>query len=512
MIKALERKDLDRFRDMVASRFGLDLDDGKLDFVSGVLQRRLDALGALSPAAYLDLLGSSYPPEELSVLAGELTVTETYFFRGAEHCRALAGIALPERVRARTAESRLRLLSLGCSSGEEAYTLAIILREYFPHLDSWDVTIQGVDVNPLMVAKARTGRYTAWALRETPPEIRDKYFRPENGEFLLDERIRSLASFENRNLAAVENGYFPREKEFDIILCRNVLMYLVPAAAQQVIDHIMRALAPEGYLFLGYAETLRGLSHQTRLRHTHDCFYYQKCAPNETTVTARTEECLACPPSTVAATDASWMDDVEKTCRRIDILAQSSSHRIEPARPGLPSATEHQRPSRPAKLDLAFELLRQERFGDAIGLLDGLPEGTADADTELLRAVLLANGGRLEPAENICRKLLGADDLNASAHYLMAFCREHAGDAAAAMEHDRAAIYLDATFAMPHLHLGRLAKQASEWITARRELQCAATLLLREDASRILLFGGGFSREALVAFCRAEFVSSGGVL
>jgi chemotaxis protein methyltransferase CheR len=512
MMKALERKDLDRFRDIVASRFGLDLDDGKLDFVSGVLQRRLGALGGLSPAAYLDLLGSSHQPEELSVLAGELTVTETYFFRGAEHCRALAGIALAERVRARAAERRLRLLSLGCSSGEEAYTLAILLREYFPQLDSWDVTIQGVDVNPLMVAKARTGRYTAWALRETPPEIRDKYFRAESGEFLLDEQIRSLASFENRNLAAVENACLPREKEFDIILCRNVLMYLVPTAAQQVITHIMRALAPEGYLFLGYAETLRGLSHQTHLRHTHDCFYYQKSAAKGTPAAAWTEECLARPPSTVAAIDASWMDDVEKTCRRIDILAQSSSHGIEPARPSSPSATQHPPPNPSAKIDLAFELLRQERFGDAIGLLDGLAEGTADADTQLLRAVLLANGGHLEAAEGICRNLLGADDLNASAHYLMAFCREHAGDAAAAMEHDRAAIYLDATFAMPHLHLGRLAKRASEWITARRELQCAATLLLREDASRILLFGGGFSREALVAFCRAEFVSSGGVL
>ena len=512
MTKALERKDLDRFRDIVASRFGLDLDDGKLDFVSGVLQRRMDALGGLSPAAYLDSLGNSHQSEELRVLAGELTVTETYFFRGSEHCRALAGHVLPERIREKAAERRLRLLSLGCASGEEAYTLAIILREYFPHLDSWDVTIQGIDVNPLMVAKARKGRYTTWALRDTPPEIREKYFRPGRGEFLLDEKIRSLASFEERNLAAIENVWLPCEKEFDIILCRNVLMYLVPSAAQQVIAHIARALAPEGYLFLGYAETLRGLSHQIHLRHTHDCFYYQKCAANEAPAAACTEEFLARPPSTVPATDPSWIDDVQKTCRRIDILAQSSSLRIEPARPSLPSATQDPPPSRPATLDLAFELLRQERFGDAIGLLDGLPETTADADTQLLRAFLLANRGDLEPAEGICRKLLAADDLNASAHYLMAFCREQAGDEAAAMEHDRAAIYLDPNFAMPHLHLGRLAKRASEWITARRELQCAATLLLREDASRILLFGGGFTREALVAFSRAEFVSSGGVL
>ena len=120
------------------------------------------------------------------------------------------------------------------------------------------------------------------------------------------------------------------------------------------------------------------------------------------------------------------------------------------------------------------------------------------------------NCGDLEATEDICRQVLEDDDLNASAHYQLALCRDHAGDAAAAMEHDRAAIYLDATFAMPHLHLGRLARRASDWMTARTELQCAATLLLREDAPRILLFGGGFSREALVAFSRAELLRSGG--
>ncbi|MBZ5617408.1 MAG: methyltransferase domain-containing protein [Acidobacteriia bacterium] len=514
MIGSLERAHLDRFRDIIASRFGLDLGEGKLDFVVGVLERRLEARGNPGPAAYLDLLGRSHQPEEMRALAAELTITETYFLRGAEHFHALAAMALPERIRARAAERRLRLLSAGCASGEEAYSLAIVLREQFPDLASWDVTILGIDVNPLMVAKARKGRYTPWALRETPAEIRDKYFRPDGSDYILDEQIRSMVSIKERNLAGVQNGSFPSEDGFDIILCRNVLMYLVPSAAQQVIARITRALAPDGYLFLGYAETLRGLSQQFHLRHTHDSFYYQKSGAGEALSPRFTEpprpEIL---PSVAPDADLSWVDAVENTCRRIDRLAQSSPCRLEPSGPGLPHATELPAPGRPVGLGLAFELLRQERFREALDLLHGLPpETTADADTQLLRAVLLANGGDLEAAEGICRRLLGADDLNASAHYLMALCREHAGDAAAAMEHDRAAIYLDATFAMPHLHLGRLAKRASDSMTARGELQHAATLLLREDAPRILLFGGGFSRETLVAFSRAEFLSAGGVL
>jgi chemotaxis protein methyltransferase CheR len=160
---------------------------------------------------------------------------------------------------------------------------------------------------------------------------------------------------------------------------------------------------------------------------------------------------------------------------------------------------------------LALELLRQERFQEALRLLHRLPSVvTADAGTQLLRAVLLANGGDLDAAEGICRQLLAVDDLNASAHYLTAFCREHDGDSVSAMEHYRVAVYLDTTFAMPHLQLGRLAKRASDWMTARGELQRAAALLLQEDALRILLFGGGFSRESLVAFTRAELLSVGG--
>jgi chemotaxis protein methyltransferase CheR len=156
-------------------------------------------------------------------------------------------------------------------------------------------------------------------------------------------------------------------------------------------------------------------------------------------------------------------------------------------------------------------MLRQERFADAMGLLQALPvEARTDADAQLLRAVLLTNGGALAEAESVCDQILSKDDLHAGAHYLVALCREHAGDRRAALEHDRAATYLDVTFAMPHLHLGLLARRSSDPAYARTELEHALTLLVREDASRILLFGGGFSREALVELCRAELRTCGG--
>jgi chemotaxis protein methyltransferase CheR len=138
------------------------------------------------------------------------------------------------------------------------------------------------------------------------------------------------------------------------------------------------------------------------------------------------------------------------------------------------------------------------------------PEHAGDRDTQLLRAILLTNSGDIAAAEEICQKLLQSDELNANAHYVTALCREYANDVGAAIEHDRTAIYVDPSFSMAHLHLGLLSKRAGDLGSARRELEQAETLLLREDAARILLLGGGFSREALTEFCHAQLRACGG--
>jgi chemotaxis protein methyltransferase CheR len=162
--------------------------------------------------------------------------------------------------------------------------------------------------------------------------------------------------------------------------------------------------------------------------------------------------------------------------------------------------------------DLAapIDLLRKERFADALHLVENLPpESAADPDVLLLLAVLLVQSGQFARAEHVCRGLLKADDLNAGAHYVLALCREGEGDRRGAAEHDQVAAYLDPAFAMPHLHLGRLMRREGDRKGARGELRLALTLLQREDASRLLLFGGGFSRNALIALCRGELVSCG---
>jgi chemotaxis protein methyltransferase CheR len=152
----------------------------------------------------------------------------------------------------------------------------------------------------------------------------------------------------------------------------------------------------------------------------------------------------------------------------------------------------------------ALDLLSKERFADALDYLRGRPpESELDPDTLLLEAALLAECGQLPAAEIACRRLIATNALNAGAHYLLALCREHAGDRHGAGESDRIAAWLDPAFAMPRLHLGFLAQRAGDSETAQREFGHALILLKREEPSRILLFGGGFNREALIALCES---------
>jgi chemotaxis protein methyltransferase CheR len=163
------------------------------------------------------------------------------------------------------------------------------------------------------------------------------------------------------------------------------------------------------------------------------------------------------------------------------------------------------------QLGRIFDLVERERFEEALARLERLPAAAgAHPDALLLSAVLLTNAGRLADAERACRRLLELDELHAGAHYLTALCREHAGDASGAAEHDRMAVHLDPSFAMPHLHAGLVAKRRGALGTARHELEQALMLLEREDTSRLVLFGGGFSRAALTALCRSELGRLGG--
>jgi chemotaxis protein methyltransferase CheR len=509
MTGTLGLSDVERARSAVARHLGLHFDDTKLSFLEDVLRRRVEASGRDAERYLRSLEAPEAPGGELGALAQELTVAETYFFRHMDQFRAFAERALPDRMCARLPARQLRVLSAGCATGEEAYSLAIMARESLTE-PSWSVAILGVDANPAVLEKAARGRYPAWSLRETPPAARERWFRPEGGDFALDESVRSSVVFQQRNLAEDDAGLW-QPAAYDVVFCRNVLMYMTPQSAQAIVARLALALAPGAFLFLGHAETLRGLSQDFHLCHTHGTFYYQRREPEGRVTVGPPASVAAAPPAArhpppvVAVETGPWLETIQRTSERIEILAGGRS-----TPPAVPGGAGRIRPA--WDLGLAFDLLRGERYAEALALVRARPaESGQDADVLLLQAVLLTHGGQLAEAETACRELLAHDDLNAGAHYVLALCREGASDAWGAIEHNQVAVYLDAGFAMPRLHLGLLARRSGDREAARRELTQALVLLQREDASRLLLFSGGFGREALVALCRAELAACGGM-
>lgn len=510
---SIERADVERFRDIVARRFGLRFDDTRLGQLAEVLRRQLESARGL-PGAYLGRVDSGgLAPSETRALTGELTVSETYLFRNVEQFRALAEVALPERMAARSRSRSLRVLSAGCASGDEAYSIAMLVREQ-PGLDAWDVSIQGVDLSATAIEKASCARFSPWSLRETPADVQQRFFRADGRDFVLDPAVRAMVRFEVRNLSEADPTLW-RSEAFDVVFCRNVLMYLTADAAAGVVERIAQSLAPGGFLFLGHAETLRGLSRDFHLQHTHGTFYYRRRNEHET-VALHPIASRPAPPPTVRSEppplpdpDGAWVENIRRASERVASLTRdvSSAARrtAEPAAMRVPSG-----PRRPDLVEVV-DLVRAERYADAQAELGRLPEDTArDADVLLLKAVLLTHGGELSSAEQVCGELLAADEMNAGAHYVRALCREGAGALDAAVEDDLLAIYLDPAFAMPRLHLGLLAQRTGDRSAARRELEQALRLLEKEEPARLLLFGGGFSREALVALCRSELLRCGG--
>ncbi|MDB4955006.1 MAG: Protein-glutamate O-methyltransferase [Myxococcales bacterium] len=476
--------DFTRFARAIEHRLGLRVESDRAFATAELIARR--AAAHREPIAnYLDRLDADQA--ELRALASELTVGETYFFRHVEQFNAFADVALPERMAAR---ERVNVLSAGCASGEEPYTLAMLVRERVA--DPGRIGIHAIDVNPAALERAARGRYSRWALRATPSELESRWFEVDGRGIIVSPAIRAAVAFEERNL--VDDGVLWTSDRWDVVFCRNVVMYFTELRAKEVIARIIYSLAPGGFLFLGHAETLRGRSDELELCHTHGTFYYQRKpvthvrGPVVPAATAQHEP---------IATDSNWFAEIQAATERIHAMVDTALY------PGTSATASALRP-----LDHVRELLGDERFVEALACLDELPAALAiDRDAVLLRALVFAHTGRLLEAEAACRGMLESGEL-AGAHYVLALCRESAGDPDGAAYHAQRASALDPSFAMARLHLGLLARRAGDRMLAALELARAIVLLERESHERVQLYGGGFKRQALVELCRAELAKA----
>jgi len=227
---------------------------------------------------YLWITTNKLSKRELQVFASHLTVGETYFFREALSLNLFVQKIIPELISKRADNSKhIRIWCAGCSSGEEPYTLAMLIRENFPGFNSWEISILATDINLNSINKALDGQYTQWSFRETKPEIKHKYFTHKNNLWTISPEIKKMVDFSYLNLA--ENS-FPSTKtnteNIDVIFCRNVLMYFSPENISNVAGRLYSSLIEGGYFITSQVELNDIYFSMFAKGNYENAFYYRK--------------------------------------------------------------------------------------------------------------------------------------------------------------------------------------------------------------------------------------------
>ncbi|MDE2155246.1 MAG: tetratricopeptide repeat protein [Xanthomonadaceae bacterium] len=420
---------LSRLSAMLAVRTGLHFPEERW----GDLEKGIAAAAPVfgmpdAPSCARWLLDTSLTRDQIGVLASHLIVGETYFFRDERCFEILEQHVLPERLQARADVPRpLRVWSAGCCTGEEPYSIAMLVDRLLPHGVQCGATILATDINPAFLRKAAQGVYGEWSFRTTPAWLRERYFAPaKNSRFEIRQPIRQRVRFSCLNLA--DDSYPSPANDtdaMDVIFCRNVLMYLTAAQAKKVVEKLRRALVDGGWLIVGPAETSISLFARFAPVEFAGAVFYRKIA--------RTPLPAAALPPQPPAADA----------------APAIARRMAPPDP-----------------DRA-----QAQAGEAAAC------GKIAGEALLRMARACANRGKLAEAAQWCEKAVAADRLDPASQYLLATIRLEQGQSDAAVQSLLRTLYLDPDFVLAHFALGSVCLSQSRHREAQRHFDNALTLL-----------------------------------
>ena len=426
MRRTLPDRLVSRLSDLLAERLGLHFPEERW----GDLERGIAAAapmfgmpGAESCAQWL--LSAPLRRNQVEILAGRLTVGETYFFRETRSFEILEERILPDLIRARGgAERRLRIWSAGCCTGEEPYSIAMLLDRLIPDIEEWNVTLSATDINPEFLRKAAEGVYGEWSFRGTPAWLRERYFRRrKDGRFEILPSLRKRVSFSYLNLADdVYPSLSNNTNAMDVIFCRNVLMYFTAARAKKVVENLRGSLLDGAWLVVSPAETSNVLFSGFTAVEFPGAVLYRKIAGAESGVIATGY------PAPAA-----------------DLLPEP----LHPLAPASPPGTSVQEAVQPV----------------------------APEEAPSLMARACANQGRLAEAIEWSEKAIAAAKLNPAHHYLLAAIRQEQGQSDAAVQSLKRALYLDADFVLAHFALGNLRLAQGRRREAERHFDNALALL-----------------------------------
>lgn len=252
----LSASHFEQVRRIVYEKCGINLTPGKEELVKSRLVKRLQALDLHNFDEYLQFVKQDLSGKELAQMLDVLTTNKTYFYRESAHFEYLCQEILPN-----WRQQKLRIWSAGCSSGEEPYTVGALLREHLKGIDRHDVRILATDLSMRVLERAKNANYAAENFNEMPPALLQKHFTliSQNPRtYRVNENVRKLVTFARLNLLSD----WPMRGPFDVIFCRNVMIYFDLPTRERLVNRYWKLLAPGGYLFIGHSESLNGINHQ----------------------------------------------------------------------------------------------------------------------------------------------------------------------------------------------------------------------------------------------------------
>ncbi len=423
--------------DLISSLIGLHFKESRWNDLKYGIESASHELGFIDEETFINWLRSPSPDRKyIEILASHLTIGETYFFREQDTFRALEERIIPELVASRHGnDRRLRIWSAGCSTGEEAYSIAILLNRMIPHIREWNIAILATDINPGFLSRASEGKYTEWSFRGTPAWVREDYFRQRGQKYWeILPSVNKMVTFSYLNL--VEDVYpslLNNTNAMDIIFCRNVLMYFSPHIVNKVIKGLNNSLINGGWLFLSPTDAIRPLPEELLPVHFPEFTIYRKGETKS-------------PPH--------WIQDSMPSGEK---WQYSYLELIIPEQIPILTPDPALKKQQPDLYSEALSMYEHGRFNKVVERLEVLA-GQEDNKPEIpvLMARAYANMGKLEDAVKWCEKAIGANKLNPSSYYLLATVLYEQGRIEDAVKFLKKALYIDHNFIPAYFMLGNL--------------------------------------------------------
>jgi len=495
-----------RIRGFITSRSGLYFRDHDLRNLEDAIGARMLSRQLESPLSYYTFLTTAHEREdEFRELINLLTVKHTYFFRNEPHFNALRETVLPEIVRQKLTSLRggpnirpdeaiskpsIRIWSAGCSTGEEPYSIAMAVRDVIEDTENWEIQILATDASTRALEAARRGVYGGNAMRLVTPELREKYFRKPHTEnrtpiYEVRDSVKRMVNFGYFNLMEEE---FP--SDFEIIFCRNVVIYFEFQNTLKIMRKFYESMAEEGYMFIGYSETLQFMQDEFRMVNRDDAIFYKKARPEK-----KPEEKFESVTPSPGKLEEKELEKALEEISRAELEAKIEKEAEKKA--VLPPAKMEEVLARVVKH------MHLKEYDEALSLIERAHEIDETAlDPYYLGAEIFMNQGRLDGAKENLQSALKLNPLFAPAHYLLGCIFIEENELEKAKESFKKALYIDKNFFLAHFYLANVYRNESKRAEAIREYRNTSKALSKREPSDILAYSGGFNAATLMSVCR----------